>query len=567
MNQDNRNPDKKDRTLANRIIRFFRTQDKSSISDKKPVNKPLTAASIGISGLTVRSKGQGIKPGVFIKKRNPSDKVIALAGNPNVGKSTVFNALTGLKQHTGNWPGKTVANAQGYCSFENQGYVFVDLPGCYSLMSHSAEEEIARNFICFEHPDAVIVVCDATCLERNLNLILQIREITDNMIICANMMDEVKKKKIELNLLLLSQKLQVPVIPMAAGRGRSGLDSLLRTLQTSINNRKTSLSESGFTVNYPEYIESSISKLIPVLKNTKLCSSSLNIRWLALRLIEQDENFICNLAENLDFNGHNTSLISPCQIQMKKTSSASSSNFFYDYLQSNPENNELINVLTEIEQELLKKEISKQKIQDDIVCSIVNYASEISTEITKYNNMDYNIRDRKIDKILTSKRTGFPVMIVLLMLIFWITISASNYPSQLISNLLFSTGDKLMDFSIWLGIPIPICELVFSGIYRVLAWVISVMLPPMAIFFPLFTLLEDIGYLPRIAFNLDKYYKKCDTCGKQALTTCMGFGCNAAGVVGCRIIDSPRERLIAIITNKVVHLQRQTFIPFIFSNH
>ena len=169
-----------------------------------------------------------------------------------------------------------------------------------------------------------------------------------------------------------------------------------------------------------------------------------------------------------------------------------------------------------------------------------------------YNKANCHSRDRKIDKYLTNRFTGIPIMIALLALIFWITISGANYPSQMLSEGLFWVQDRLTDFFMWMHAPEWLHGALVLGVYRVLAWVVSVMLPPMAIFFPLFTLLEDFGYLPRVAFNLDHYFKKANTCGKQALTMCMGFGCNAAGVVGCRIIDSPRERMIAMLTNNFV---------------
>ena len=143
-------------------------------------------------------------------------------------------------------------------------------------------------------------------------------------------------------------------------------------------------------------------------------------------------------------------------------------------------------------------------------------------------------------------------MLALLAAVFWITITGANYPSELLSRGLFWVQDRLTDLFVYLHAPAWLHGALVLGVYRVLAWVVSVMLPPMAIFFPLFTLLEDLGYLPRVAFNLDKHFQKCRACGKQALTMCMGFGCNAAGIVGCRIIDSPRERLIAILTNNFV---------------
>ena len=183
---------------------------------------------------------------------------------------------------------------------------------------------------------------------------------------------------------------------------------------------------------------------------------------------------------------------------------------------------------------------------------LVLTAEYICSDTVHFDKNDYNARDRRIDKILTGKWTGFPIMIVLLLGVLWLTITGANYPSALLSDGLFWIEERITDLFLHLGVPDWLHGMLVLGVYRVLAWVVSVMLPPMAIFFPLFTLLEDSGYLPRIAFNLDKYFKKCRACGKQALTMCMGFGCNAAGVIGCRIIDSPRERLIAILTNNFV---------------
>ena len=154
--------------------------------------------------------------------------------------------------------------------------------------------------------------------------------------------------------------------------------------------------------------------------------------------------------------------------------------------------------------------------------------------------------------MLTGRRWGIPIMLGLLAVIFWLTISGANLPSALLAKGLFRLQDLLSGALLGLGVPLWLHDALILGVYRVAAWVVSVMLPPMAIFFPLFTLLEDMGYLPRVAYNLDRPLKRCGACGKQALTICMGFGCNAAGVVGCRIIDSPRERLLAILTNSFV---------------
>lgn len=464
-------------------------------------------------GLTNGSVGlKAVDYGLVIKKQSPSDKVIALAGNPNVGKSTVFNELTGLKQHTGNWPGKTVTNAQGYCTYKNQGFVMVDIPGSYSLMAHSAEEEVARDFICFGNADAVVVVCDATCLERNLNLVLQTIEITDKVIVLVNLLDEAERKNIKLNLPLLSEKLGVPVIG-AAARQKKGLDQLLKCM-SGIDNLKSK----PLAINYSEYTTECINILIPAL--SPLCEGKINTRWLALRLLDCDDTLKKSLTEYLGFDI--------------------------------TENENVKKSLERVKEYLSTTNKSLEFIRDDIVSGLVNSAESICKDVVEYKNNKYNEKDRKIDKVLTSKWTGFPIMFALLAVIFWITITGANYPSELISRALFWVQDRLLDFAIWINTPEWLYSLLILGIYRVVAWVVSVMLPPMAIFFPLFTLLEDLGYLPRVAFNLDKLFKKCCACGKQALTTCMGFGCNAAGIVGCRIIDSPRERLIAMLTNNFI---------------
>ena len=466
-------------------------------------------------GLTKSAMGIGaLDSKLTIRKQRPEERVVALAGNPNVGKSTVFNSLTGMNQHTGNWPGKTVTNAQGTCSTQKHSYVLVDIPGTYSLMAHSAEEEVARNFICFGEPDAVVVVCDATCLERNLNLVLQTMEISQNVIVCVNLMDEAKRKNIRINLPALSQKLGVPVVGTVARKKRS-LACLMNTLDDVLDGK---IRASRLRVSYPETIERAISVLQPIIE--KKTGGRLDSRWLSLKLIDPDPSLISEINAYLGKN-----------IQ---------------------EDLELKEALGQAKTLLSEAGLTEEARKDQMVSALVHTAEEVCRDTVVRISHTYDSTDRKIDQILTSRRFGYPVMLFLLALVFWLTITGANYPSELLSNGLFWLQDRLTDWFHAIGAPEWLHGMLVLGVYRVLAWVVSVMLPPMAIFFPLFTLLEDAGYLPRVAFNLDRPFKHCCACGKQALTMCMGFGCNAAGVVGCRIIDSPRERLLAILTNNFV---------------
>lgn len=463
----------------------------------------LTNSSIGINAVDSE---------LVIKKQSPEDKIIALAGNPNVGKSTLFNALTGLHQHTGNWPGKTITNTQGYYKSNSNSYVLVDVPGTYSLMPHSAEEEVARNFICFGNPDIVIVVCDATCIERNLNLVLQTMEITDNVIVCVNLVDEAKRKKIEIDFKKLSQILGVPVIPTSA-RNKNGLDLLTDFLDSSY-----SLNSNKYKVKYSNALETAIS--IIEAEINKLPDCKINKRWLSLRLIDCDTLFLKEINSYLGYD----------ILELDNVNSAK--NKAIEYLASNNYN--------------------ENTIKDNVVSALISNAESICSKTVTYKKSNYKNSDIKIDKILTSKYIGYPLMLILLAIIFWITIAGANYPSQLLSNVFSWLQGYISEFLVFINSPQWLHDILILGLYKTLTWVISVMLPPMAIFFPLFTLLEDSGYLPRIAYNLDKPFNCCNACGKQALTMCMGFGCNAAGIVGCRIIDSPRERLLAILTNSFV---------------
>lgn len=430
---------------------------------------------------------------------------VALAGNPNVGKSTIFNNLTGMHQHTGNWAGKTVAGAEGQYDYRGHTVRLIDLPGTYSLLAHSAEEQIARDYICFEQPDRVVVVCDATSLSRNMSLLLQTLEATDNVIVCINLIDEARRRKIDIDCGLLAERLGVPIILLTA-RNKRQLTSLMAQIEVG-GGRRMKLS-------YSPAIEAAIAPLIELMQGR---CGHLDPRWAALRLLEDDAALNEQILALLD---------SDIVIDTELTAAEA--------------------VAT-----LAREGIDADRYKDEVVSAIITEGERLLDGVVQAAD-GADSRDRKIDRILLGKYTALPFMLLLLATVFFITIYGANYPSELLSSALFWVEERL--YEMWAGSPLPLWlgDMLVHGVWRVLAWVVSVMLPPMAIFFPLFTLLEDLGYLPRVAFNLDHCFKRSGACGKQALTMCMGFGCNAVGVTGCRIIDSPRERLIAIITNSLV---------------
>tara|TARA_B100000809_G_scaffold261848_1_gene311555 strand:- start:5016 stop:7232 length:2217 start_codon:yes stop_codon:yes gene_type:complete len=453
---------------------------------------------------------------------NKWDILIALAGNPNVGKSTVFNALTGLRQHTGNWPGKTIVRAEGAFAHRNKRIKLVDLPGTYSLQAGSVDEEVAREFILFGRPDVTVVVVDATRLERNLNLALQILDITNRVVIYLNLTDEARRHGIGTDPKRLEQQLGVPVITGVA-RSNIGINELLDAAHDVATG---SIQTTPYRIaRHDQSVEQAVASLTTIVEETfpGLPSS----RWVSQRLLTADDAVIDAVRSGeLGRIGDDTITGDAAEISEDKRS----------------------NVLSQAQR--LRWDLPDD-FQDKMTERTFHAAEQITatSQVRGLKKTSVDI-DWALDRLLTNRWVGFPVMLLILAAVFWATIEGANVPSAMLASLLIDTMHPLLrSFGESTGLPWWANGFLFDGVYLATAWVVAVMLPPMAIFFPLFTLLEDFGYLPRVAFNLDSLFRRAGAHGKQALTMCMGFGCNAAGVVATRIIDSPRERLIAILTN------------------
>jgi ferrous iron transport protein B len=448
------------------------------------------------------------------------DVLVALAGNPNVGKSTVFNELTGLRQHTGNWPGKTVVRAEGAFGRDGKRVKVVDLPGTYSLQAGSEDEEVARDFILFGRPDVTVVVVDATRLERNLNLVLQILDITDRVVVYLNLADEARRHGIAIDAGRLQKELGVPVVEGIAREG-VGIEELL---DAGLGVASGDIGTTPYRIErQASGVEEAVGALAPIIETA--FPGVPNARWVALRLLNADEAVVeAVLSGELGQLGTD------------------------DAVEDTPSEEQRARVIDEARRH--RWELPPD-FHDTIMERTYGAAQGLAERVQKrgIKKVGFDL-DRTLDGLLTSRWLGFPLMLVILAAVFWITIEGANVPSGMLATLLIDTAHPwLSGLADGIGLPWWLSGFLLDGVYLATAWVVAVMLPPMAIFFPLFTLLEDFGYLPRVAFNLDALFRRAGAHGKQALTMCMGFGCNAAGVVATRVIDSPRERLIAIITN------------------
>jgi len=353
--------------------------------------------------------------------------------------------------------------ARGTAVFEDTRLTLVDLPGSYSLLSHSAEEEIARDFVCFGDPDVAVVVCDASCLERNLNLALQVIEAHPKTLLCVNLMDEARKKRIHVDLNRLSSLLRVPVCGCTARSGE-GMDALLEKMAL-LANPDAELSE-GLRVTYSEPIENAIAKVAPAVLDAAR-GANLPERWLALRLLEGDRQLLDSLRSHT---GIDPSLAAEALAEAKK--------------------------------ELAENGIAEGALRDTIVNNIYQTSARICAEAVHFEDAEYNRRQLRVDRLLTSRATGVFCMLLLLALVFWITLVGANTPSDWLYAL-FQRGEGwLNSVSRAIGCPEWLHGLLITGAYRVAAWVVAVMLPPMAFCLPLFTLLDDVGNLPRVAVNL-----------------------------------------------------------------
>lgn len=425
--------------------------------------------------------------------------IVGLCGNPNVGKSTLFNRLTGLRQHTGNWPGKTVGSAVG-----NWGDAeLVDTPGSYSLRARSAEEGLTRDYILFSRADRLVFITDATNLQRSLLLALQVLELRGDLVLCVNLMDEARRRGIRVDTEKISARLGIPVVPMNAASGE-GVGELEAALRLPVGRAR------------PLKLAPAVQDALAPLA-VYLSGQPLSPLWLARTLVSGDEDLCAALRQHM--------CLDPAR------------------------DSELARLITEARAELAESGYKEEQLEDEATAALAAWAFSVCDGAVRKES---RVVTSRADRLLTHPVWGTAVMLGLLSFLLWLTIRAANVPSEFLCRVLFSFGERMRSWFLTCGVSERLTSALCDGLWRTTAWVVGVMLPPMAIFFPLFTLLEDTGYLPRVAFNMDGAFSRCGACGKQGLCMLMGLGCNAVGVTGSRIIDSQRERLLAQLTNALI---------------
>jgi ferrous iron transport protein B len=416
---------------------------------------------------------------------------IAVAGNPNTGKSTLFNALTGLRQHTGNWPGKTVERKEGEFRHDGRLVRVVDLPGTYSLTAVSSEEIVARDFIVEGNPDAVVVIVDATNLERNLYLVLQVLELTNNVVVALNMMDQVEGKGVRIDLGALSEQLGVPVIPIVALK-KEGIPQLIETV-IEICEEKRVLHPVGVT--FDELIEQSIAQLEPMVEN-----SDYPARWLAIKLLEGDTD----VKEVMQASGNSTAVEEAEKLVERSAG-------------------QLEVLIAEQRYELISR-IARRSIHQE---EGVEYLTD------------------KIDDIVIHKLLGLPILAIIAGFTLWAIYNIAGPIGGLFErffNIVIDWAGGLL-----VGTPWWVSGIIVDGILLGCQQIFVFMFGVLIVFFFIYGILEDIGYLARGAFVMDRIMKWLGLSGKAFMTLFAGYGCSIPGVMGTRIIDDESDRIITAV--------------------
>jgi len=449
-----------------------------------------------------------------------SDKqiVVGLAGNPNVGKSAVFNTLTGGRQHVGNWPGKTIEQAEGNFRHGEWQIHLVDLPGTYSLAAQSPEEIVARDYILSDEPDVIVDVVDATCLERNLNLTLQSLELTDKVVVALNLMDEVRRQGWEIDTEALEKALGVPVIPTVAVEGK-GLPELTEAIIAVAEGRRQT---HPVLIDYGITIEGHVQDLEADLDSLGISGQS---RWLALRLLEDDPEIVKAFQEG--------DLVHCCLRE-----------------DATPASPEALQALLRRATRL--REATHPDARIEIVRRRYELAHEVTHRVAHHLRAEETSLTERLDRIITHRIWSWPIMLAILVGVLWITIQGANVPSSWLAGAFGWLAEVVRSFLLGINAPWWVVGSLVDGLIVGTGTVVAVMLPPMIIFFTAFNLLEDIGFLPRIAFNLDRLMRAVGSQGKHTLVAMMSFGCNVTGVLSSRIIESPKDRIVAIVTAPLV---------------